>query len=103
MTEWINPYRLTKRSADTLNLIEERRLVGLTNAESARRPPTWKFVGGNPGSWSEIALTYADLFYTAGLIQLPDGPSSTWRVVQLSKAGHFLWHTWVNHPFEVSE
>jgi hypothetical protein len=61
MTEWINPYRLTKRGADTLNLIEERRLVGLTNTESARRPPTWKFVGGNPGSWSEIAFDSAQL------------------------------------------
>ncbi len=117
--EWINPYRVTMRSADTLNLVVERRLY-----ISVRRPfdeqagrfgPVerhWVLIGGSVG-WRDAMIEWANRFLDAGMIDYnrPAGilldeyhPQLRGKVMlYLTQAGHYLWQTWLHHPFEVIE
>lgn len=110
----MNPYQVTKRAADTLNLIMERRLE-FRLAGDGTAPPfqrCWRTVGGGVG-WHKTLLRYANGFLDAGLIdyerphgcdvdQLDQrGELRSWTPVFATRAGLFLFDTWRRHPFTV--
>jgi hypothetical protein len=117
--EWVNPYRVTKRSADTLNLVAEGRLYihihQTWNEEAGRFGPTerrWVLIGGSVG-WRNEALAWANRFLDAGVIDYHrpagiglDEPHPQLRNktrVFLTQAGRYLYQTWHHRPFEVIE
>jgi hypothetical protein len=117
--EWVNPYRVTMRSADTLNLVAEGRLYihihQTWNEEAGRFGPTerrWVLIGGSVG-WRNEALAWANRFLDAGMIDYNrpagiglDEPHPQLRNktrVFLTQAGRYLFQTWHHRPFEVIE
>jgi hypothetical protein len=112
---WRNPYRVTKRSADTLNLVAESRLyfnihrpVDRETGEVGPPERRWSLVGGGVG-WHEAMLEWANRFLDAGIIDYPrpagvdidmDSPHVRRKVrVGFTRAGRYLWQTWHHHPF----
>lgn len=117
--EWVNPYRVTMRGADTLNLVVEGRLyihvhqpfdneTGRFGSVERR----WVLVGGSVG-WRKEALAWANRFLDAGMIDYhrPAGVGldeyhpqlhNKTRVF-LTQAGRYLFQTWHHRPFEVLE
>jgi hypothetical protein len=117
--EWANPYRVTKRSADTLNLVAEGRLYIHVHQpwddEAGRFGPVerrWVLVGGSVG-WREAMLEWADRFLDAGMIDYhrPAGVGLDEHHPQLrnktrvflTQAGRYLFQTWHHRPFLVVE
>lgn len=108
----MNPYQSSKRAADTLNLIDEKRLQFRFAGDGTVTPfnRRWRTVGGGVG-WHEALLRYANLFLDAGLIDYVrpanrevdefDAQLLDWVDVSLTRAGEHLFKTWLQHPFEV--
>lgn len=99
--EWINPYQLTKRGADTLNRIDENLVfTRLTAGTEAGSVPVreWKFLGGD---WGGAGRDWAARFLDAGLVTAEPAELDTWSPVSLTTAGDALFTTWRDHPFLV--
>jgi hypothetical protein len=108
----VNPYQCSKRAADTLNLIEEKRLQFRFAGDGTVTPfnRRWRTVGGGVG-WHEALLRYSNLFLDAGLIDYVrpanrdvdefDAQLLDWVDVFLTRAGKYLFDTWLRQPFTV--
>jgi hypothetical protein len=103
--EWVNPYQITKRGAETLTLIAEYQMLARLKpgTEPGSDPVReWAFSGGPPGSWSQQARDWAARFLEVGLIDhARRPPGDDWSLVHLTRAGKFLLHAWHTHPFTV--
>lgn len=100
-----NPYQFSKRAADTMNLIMEKRLQFRRQVDGTVDPfdRRWRTVGGHVG-WHEALLRHANLFLTAGLIAYTNELSrSDWAQVYVTDAGRYLFESWHKRPFEVVE
>lgn len=111
-----NPYKVSKRAADTLGLIGENRLQFRLHADGTVTPfnRRWRTVGGGVG-WHEPLLLNANRFLDAGLIDYlrpagtpvdridPAGQVINWSPVFLTRAGEYLLKLWIHHPFAVVE
>lgn len=109
----MNPYELTRRGADTLNLIMGGRLQ-FRLAGDGTVPPfarRWRTVGGHVG-WHADLLRYANLYLDAGLIDYrrPEGrdvdeacrEALDWCEVSLTRAGAYLFRFWREQPKQQS-
>jgi hypothetical protein len=113
----VNPFAKTKRAADTLGLIDEKRLqirIRRTFDEDTNRfdPPhrEWRLVGGSVG-WRDALIENAERFLDAGLIDYlrPAGTgvdewsvqTSDWSPVWLTRGGKTLLRLWIHEPFAV--
>jgi hypothetical protein len=114
---WVNPYQVTKRGADTLNVVMEKRLqfrlrrVFGDNHAGFTLTREWRTVGGSVGSWHSALIEHANRFLDAGMIDYlrPAGISvdqwspqvNDWSPVQVTEAGLFLFRAWQREPFVV--
>lgn len=99
-----NPYKASKRGADTLGLILEGRLQFREIQDGTIAPfnRRWRTIGGHVG-WHEALLVNANRFLDAGLIEYTIEQAGEWAQVLTTKAGRYLLRLWVNAPFEVIE
>jgi len=98
----VNPYQVSKRAADTLNLVMENRLQ-LRFAQDGTVTPFdrhWRTVGGHVG-WHEALLRNANLFLDAGMIDHTVEDPGNWAMVSITKAGRYLLDSWIKRPFIV--
>lgn len=90
-----------KRRCDSMNLIIELRLQSRPGAKLGTRE--YRLVGGSTGWFEpkpEVGYPgvpgYVDEFFLAGLVAAPNEyREDDWRTVTLTRAGEFLWMTWV--------
>lgn len=114
----MNPYQVTKRGADTLNVVMEKRLqFRLRRVFNDRHEGwftltrEWRTVGGSVGSWHGALIENANRFLDAGMIDYlrPAGISvdqwspqvNDWVPVNVTEAGLFLFRAWQREPFVV--
>lgn len=111
-----NPYKVSKRAADTLGLIGEACLQFRLRHDGTVTPfnRRWRTVGGSVG-WHADLMLNVNRFLDAGLIDYvrpagtdvdrfdPGRQVCSWSPVFLTRAGEHLLRRWIHEPFAVVE